>query len=125
MAITKTAVDLIGTAATKQSVAAAGVVSSATRDLSGKIGLMITAAVAYGASIPGSDPLVEIFTSPDGTNMDTEAYESFYVPRLANSTKTISIPVRFAEDVKYYFVKITNGATNGISAWVATVEVGL
>ncbi len=123
--MTKTAADLIGTAAAHQNIAAGGNVVSASRDVSGKIGIMLTAHVAYGAGIPGTDPFIEIITSSDDANYDTEAYDAFYVPRLASNTKQISFPLRFAEDVKYYKVKITNGATNAIDVWILAVEVAL
>lgn len=130
MALTKTKVDLIGTAASKQAFSAAQAITSGNRATSGVLGIMITIAVVYGSSVPTSSPLVSVYTSPDGSNFDNQPYESFYIPTTteagssaASTTQQLSFPVRFAEDVAGYNIKLTNGSTNGISAWVAAVEV--
>lgn len=122
MAITKTRADLIGTSGSKTSVAGGATATSSNRDASALYGITVSATVVYGASIPATDPYVEVFTSPDNTNFDTEAFETFYIPRLANATKMVSIPLRFVENIKYYQVKITNGATNSITCWVSSIE---
>ncbi|MBZ0158390.1 MAG: hypothetical protein K8I29_19505 [Alphaproteobacteria bacterium] len=125
MAMTKTAVDLIGTSGAKTNLAGGASSTSSSRNASTLVGIMIQALATYGGSAPTTQPLVEVFTSSDDTNYDTEAYESFYLPTANSTTKQASIPVRFAEDVKYYKVKVTNGAANAADFWVAAVEVAL
>ena len=121
MAITKTANDLIGTSASKQTVAASGTAIATARDVSDIIGIVIHCLVTYGATAPDSDPLIEIFTSPDNANFDTYAYVEEDVPRSAGNDQMVSIPL--GPEVKYFKVKITNGASQSIDVWISDVEM--
>lgn len=121
MAITKTAVDLIGTSSSKTNVVAGGSSTSSARDVSTCIGIVIHCLVTYGASIPDSDPEVEIFTSPDNVNFDSYPYAEESVERGAGVDKMVSFPI--GPEVKYFKVKITNGASNAIDVWISGVEM--
>lgn len=121
MAITKTAHDLIGTASSKQNIAAGGNAISSARNVSGIIGIVIHCLVTYGASVPDSKPNVEVFTSPDNVNFDTQAYAEEDVPRLANNDQMVSFAL--GPEVKYFKAKITNGASHAIDVWISDVEM--
>ena len=121
MAITKTAYNLIGTTGSKTTIAGAGTSTSSSRDVSTIIGIILHCVASYGASLPASNPIVEVFTSPDNITFDTSAYAVEEIPREANETKMISIPI--GPEVKYYKVKVTNGATNGADFWISAVEM--
>ena len=122
MPLIKNAIDLLGTSSSKITVNAGASQTSTARNATTLIGITVCALITYSGSIPATDPYIEVFTSPDNSNFDTEAYETFYLPRVISTTKMISIPIRFTENIRYYQVKITNGATNSITCWVSSVE---
>ncbi len=121
MAITKTAYNLIGTSASKSTIAGGASEVSSSRDASTIIGIILHCLATYGGSIPDSNPIVEVLTSPDNTNFDTTAYAVEEIPREAGLTKMISIPI--GPEVKYYKVKVTNGGTNSADFWISAVEM--
>lgn len=89
----------------------------------GVIGLALQIVCLYGAAVTVG-VLVEVLTSPNNTDYDTEAYVSQYVPIIAaTGTKTLTIVIPYAEDVKYYRVRLT-GAT-GAAATVTVNELAV
>ena len=133
MALTKTKTDLVGSESggtiTYESVAGAGTFPSTLtrRDVTGKIGLAFIFNVSYGASAPATRPKLEIFTAAidDADLQDTEAYETVEINTTTNAVKQITIPIRFAEDIRYISWKVTNGTTNAAGFYVAIIETSL
>lgn len=138
MALAKTTTDLIGSysggTVTYSSSIAGGATFVGTngtdyvrRDVSGKVGIAFVFRVLYGASAPTTRPKLEIFTSlqDDDDMLDTEAYETVELPTTTNAAKQVTIPIRFAEDIHRIAWKITNGATNAITAYLGIVETSI
>ncbi len=122
MAITKTQTDLIGTSGGRVTVTHGTSVTSSALDLSTTIGLVISAQVSYGATAPASQPQVDILTSPDNTNFDSEAFGTEYVPAANATIKQQAIAV--GPEIKYAEVKVTNSdATYDIDVWVSSVKM--
>ncbi len=68
--------------------------------------------------------LVELLTSANNSDFDTEAYCSVTLPIIAAAgTKTLTMAIPYAEDVNYYRVRIT-GAT-GSAATVSINELSV
>ena len=122
MAIVKTQVDLIGTSGGRVTVTHGTSVESSALDLSTAIGLVISAQVSYGATAPASLPQVDILTSPDNTNFDSEAFGTEYIPAVNATIKQQAIAV--GPEIKYAKVKVTNAdATYDIDVWVSSVKM--
>jgi hypothetical protein len=121
MAVTKTQANVIGTSGSKQNITGGSSYTSSSRNPSAALELKLLVAIAYGSSVPGSDPLVEVFTSDDDSTFDSEPLDFFYMPRTVSVTKVKSVSLRNAGGIKYYKVKVTNGATNAIDVWVSEI----
>ncbi len=121
MAIVKTQVDLIGTSGGRVTVTHGTSVESSALDASTTIGLLITAQVSYGSTAPASLPQVDILTSPDNSNFDSEPFGTEYVPAANATIKQQAIPV--GPEIKYAKIKVTNSdATYDIDVWISSVK---
>ena len=85
----------------------------------GAVGLALQVVCVYSAAVTVG-VLVEVLTSPDNANYDTEAYVTQFVPIIAaGGTRTLTIAIPYAEDIKYYRVRLTgHTATVGVTATI-------
>ncbi len=122
MPVTKTAADVVGSSASKTTITAGSISTSASIDASDFLGLTIGCSVDYGVS-PDDDVLVELISSPDNTLFDDEAFASFLVPR--STSVTIQDTVRVGiEGVKYFKVRITNqDSADSVDVWGFIVDM--
>lgn len=123
MAISKTAVNLIGTQAVPTSIAFGASSTSSGVDVSTYVGILIGMEVVYGATPDGNTKL-EVQTSPDNTNWDTVAWAEFEIDYSAGLTLMKSI--RIGPEAKYIRVKATNGdSADSVTVWAYAVEMGV
>jgi len=121
MAWAKTKTDLIGTASAKTTIAAGGSSESTSQDVSNAAGILLTLNVTFPATVTADKEVtLEIFSSPDGTNFDSEPLHTAGLITAASTTKQISIPV--AMEAKYIKVKvINNDPSYSVDVWVAMI----
>ena len=120
--MTKSEVDYIGTQASTTSLAASTTTTYTALDCSAFIGLAIQIYLTQ-TSATGAAHLVEVLTSSDGINFDTEAYCSVAVP-IAAATRQLTFTIPYMEDVNFIKLRITNNCTAAaIGVWVSYVRV--
>ena len=120
--MTKTKFDLIGTQPVPTSQALSTTTTYTLLDCSTFIGLAIQIYLTQ-TSATGAAHLVEVLTSSDGTNFDTEAYCSVAAP-IAAATRQLTFAIPYMEDVNFIKLRITNNCTAAaIGVWVSYVRV--
>ncbi len=120
--MTKTKFDLIGTQAVPTSQLQSTTTTYTLLDCSTFIGLAIQIYLTQ-TSVTGAAHLVEVLTSSDGINFDTEAYCSVAVP-IAAATRQLTFTIPYMEDVNFIKLRITNNCTAAaIGVWVSYVRV--
>lgn len=97
-------------------------------DVTGKVGVAIVFRGLW-TTAPSTRPKLEVFTSPfnDADTMDTMAYETIELASAINSSAQVTLPLRFAEDLNYIQIKVTNGTVADSTAkyYVAVIETSL
>ena len=86
----------------------------------------ITVRVSYGAAIADA-PSVNIYTSPDGTNWDTDAFATLSVSYAVNSTKqkTVLLDSGTGGINRLAVQVVNNDASNALGAVLVTAQVGV
>ena len=132
MAFAQTRSDILGTSASKKAVNSAQnsftqwASETATTGVttSGCIGLSVYVLFTFG-STGGQTNTIEVFTSQDGTNYDTDAYASYVIAGANSTTKAATIPLAYAEDIMAIKVKITASTSAGSTCdcWISLIKV--
>jgi hypothetical protein len=117
MSVDKNIINLLGTFASPTDVTTGATVAGTVQlDLDAKIDLVVGARGFYTGT-PDGDLTVNIYSSPDGTNFDTEAFDSLTVSFPASAVdaqKTIDV----SSAPKFIRVSVTNADSATVPVWV-------
>jgi hypothetical protein len=120
--VTKTKYDMIGTQSVPTSQALSNITTYNALDCSTYIGLAIQIYLTQ-TSATGAAHLVEVLTSSDGTNYDSEAYCAVPVP-IAAAMRQLTFAIPYIEDVKFLKLRISNNCTAAaVGVWASYVAV--
>ena len=120
--MTKTATVVLNGQSVPASQTATSFPATGGNAVTGVIGLALQIVCDYGGGTSTVGVLVELLTSPNNSNYDTEAYVAQSLP-VGTGIKTLTIAIPYAEDICYYRVRIT-GATSS-SATVTINELAV
>ena len=119
--MTKTSTVVLSAQAVTAGMAATSFPASGGNSVVGAIGLALQIVCVYaGTSTVGL--LVELLTSPNNTDYDTEAYVAATVP-MGTGTKTLNLAIPYAEDISYYRVRITGATGSAATVTINELEV--
>ena len=115
--MTKTATVVLNGQSVPASQTATSFPATGGNAVTGVIGLALQIVCDYGVGTATVGVLVELLTSPNNTNYDTEAYVAQFIP-VGTGIKTLTIAIPYAEDVGNYRVRLT-----GATGTAATVTI--